>query len=70
MNRRVVKHLAFALISTAVVAEVLAISALAAASTSPASLWTAAPLHRAHFVAIAAYNSAADMVAQLLAALL
>ena len=70
MNRRVVKHLAFALIGAAAVAEVLVISAFAAATTSSASLWTATPLHQAHFMAIATYNNVIDIARQLLAAVL
>jgi hypothetical protein len=69
MNRRVVKHLAFALIGAAVVAEVLAVSVFAAASSSSASLWTSTPIYQAHFTAIAACNSASDTLAQLIAAL-
>jgi hypothetical protein len=70
MNHRIVKHLAFALIGAAAVAEVLMISAIASARTSSASLWTATPLHQAHFTAIATYNNVIDFARQLLAAVL
>jgi hypothetical protein len=69
MNRQVVKHLAFALIGAAVVAEILAVSAIAASSDSTVSLWTAAPFHQVHFAAIAAYSSVVDYAGQLIATL-
>jgi len=66
MNRQVGKHLAFAMIGAAVVAELLAVTAIAASSDS-ASLWTAEPLHQFHFAAIAAYNTVIDYAGQLFA---
>ena len=68
MNRRLLKHAAFAVIGAAVLVEVLAVSAIAA-STDSASLWTAAPFNEFHFAAIATYNTVIDYAAQLLASL-
>lgn len=64
-NRRIVTHLAFVMIAAAVVAEALAVSAVAASDAS-ASLWTSTPLHEINFAAVATYHSAADYAAQIL----
>ena len=61
------KHLAFALIGAAIVAETVMASALIVSIDTVASLATAEPLYRIHFAAVAAYCSIADYADQLFA---
>lgn len=61
------KHLAFAFIGAAILAETIMASALIASSDTTASLATAEPLYRIHFAAVAAYCSIVDYADQLLA---
>ena len=61
------KHLAFAVIGAAILAETVAGTALIASSETTASLLTAEPLYRAHFAMVAAYYSVADFADQLFA---
>lgn len=63
------KHLAFAVIGAAILAETVAGTALIASSETTASLLTAEPLYRAHFAIVAAYYSVADFADQLFASL-
>ena len=56
----IVKHLAFAMIGAAVLAEAIVASALIASGDTTASLLTAEPVYRLHFAAVATYSSATD----------
>jgi hypothetical protein len=64
----VVKHLAFAVIGAALLAEATVASALIASGDTTATLLTAEPVYRLHFAAVAAYSSVADYTDQLFAA--
>ena len=64
-NRRIVTHSAFVMIAAAIVAETLAVSAIAASDTS-ASLWTSMPFQQVHFALVATYHTTVDYGAQLL----
>jgi hypothetical protein len=69
MSRRILKHLAFASIGVGLIAELMTVIAITAASDSAAGMWTTAPLYQVHFAVIAAYSSLADYAAQFLSSL-
>jgi hypothetical protein len=65
----VAKHLAFATIGAAIIAEALVAAAFVASGDTTASLLTAEPVYRLHFAMVATYYSLADFAGQLLSGL-
>ncbi|MBI1212428.1 MAG: hypothetical protein GC190_13270 [Alphaproteobacteria bacterium] len=65
-GKSIVRHLAFATISAAILAEALVASTIAASSQTNASLLTSEPVHLLHFNAVAVYFTIVDYAEQLL----